>query len=337
MRTFEDLFEEYMRTPGLLASARKAQVAALLIQSTRPRGLLYRHPVTFNGTSATIPVAIASRETSERLMRLREHGPVRVRLTISNRTGGPYKSRNVIAEIRGREKPDEIVLLGAHLDSWELGTGAEDNGVNAAMVIDVARGFRQLGLVPRRTVRFALFTGEEQGLWGSAGYVKSHASELDGHVCAVIFDTGSGRTSGFLLSGREELRAPVNAALSAVSGLGAGEQAPDAFDGTDNFDFLLSGVPNLIANQDAVPYLPDYHAESDTYDKTNAREAAANEAIASVLIWGLAESPQRMAPRLSKAQTEKLISDTKLEEQMRAFGHWDDWRSGKRGVAKTGN
>ncbi len=95
---------------------------------------------------------------------------------MSNRIGNAFESRNVIAEIRGRERPQEIVLLGAHLDSWDLGTGAEDNGVNAAMVIDVARAIHELGLQPRRTIRFALFTGEEQGMWGSAGYVQRHSA-----------------------------------------------------------------------------------------------------------------------------------------------------------------
>ena len=96
-------------------------------------------------------------------------GEVRVRLDLPSRIGGPYQARNVVAEIRGRERPEEIVLIGAHLDSWDLGTGAEDNGVNAAMMIDIARSFKALGVVPRRTVRFVLFTGEEQGMLGSAG------------------------------------------------------------------------------------------------------------------------------------------------------------------------
>src|ERR1019366_9781793 len=105
----------------------------------------------------------------------------------TNNIAPTYESRNVIAEIRGREKPDEIVLVGAHLDSWDLGTGAEDNGVNAAMVIDLLRGFKELKVAPRRTIRFALFTGEEQGMWGSAGYVKRHRAELDKHVAVVVF------------------------------------------------------------------------------------------------------------------------------------------------------
>ncbi|HYY42572.1 MAG TPA: M20/M25/M40 family metallo-hydrolase, partial [Pyrinomonadaceae bacterium] len=181
MRTLEDLFAEYIRNGPLIAAARKAQVAALLLQSTRPRGLLYRHPISFVAQPVEIPVAIIAREYAARLARLAARGgDVRLRLNLSNRTGGAYQAQNVVAEIRGREQPDEVVLLGAHLDSWDLGTGANDNGVNVALVVEVARAIKQLGLRPRRTIRFALFTGEEQGMFGSAGYVASHARELDG-------------------------------------------------------------------------------------------------------------------------------------------------------------
>jgi len=333
MKTFDDLFAEYMHDAPLVEAARKAQAAAVLLTSSRPRGLLYRHPMDLSGM-APVPVAVISREQAARLARLLENSEVRVRLNLTNRTGGPYESRNVVGEIRGRELPDEVVLLGAHLDSWDLGTGAEDNGVNAALVIDVARGIHEIQAKPRRTLRFVLFTGEEQGMWGSAGYVKRHAAELDRHNAAIIFDTGSGRTTGFFLSGREDLRTPLEKALAGIAGLGVGENPADALDGTDNFDFFLSGVPNLVANQDAVPYLPDYHAESDTFDKVNPREAQANAAIASALVWRLADDPERFGRRLARAEVEKLITDTKMDQQMKAFGQWEDWLAGRRGSDK---
>jgi hypothetical protein len=332
MKTFDDLFAEYFRNTTLLESARKYQPAAMLLESTRPRGLLYRHPISLDTSYAPMPTAVISREHAERLARLAEKGEVRVRLAITNQTAPSYQSKNVIAEIRGREKPDEIVLIGAHLDSWDLGTGAEDNGVNAAMVIDVARAFHDLGLVPRRTVRFALFTGEEQGMVGSEAYVARHKNELDRFAAVIMFDMGSGHTSGFFLNGREELRKPVTEALSAVDGLKANEHLPDAIDGTDNFDFMISGVPNLVAFQDANTYLPDYHAESDTFDRVNTREEKTNQAVAAVLLWSLAENPERPAKRQTRAEVEKLVIDTKLDQQMKAFRQWDDFTAGKRGL-----
>ena len=334
MKSFDDLFAEYMKNPGLVEASRKYGIAALLLESTRPRGVLYRHPISLTLDLAPVPTAVISREHAERLARLAQRGDVRVRLSIANKIGGPYQSRNVIAEIPGREKPEEIVLFGAHLDSWDMGTGAQDNGVNSAMVIDTARSFVQLGITPRRTVRFALFTGEEQGMLGSEAYVAQHKAELDNHVAAVVFDIGSGHTSGFYLNGRDELRKPINRALDAVAGLDATEHVTDAIDGTDNLDFALSGVPNLVAIQDPRPYLPDYHAESDTFDRVDAKEAQRNEAIAAVVVLGIADAKDRPAKRQSRAEVEKLVTDTKLDEQMKLFGQWDDFKSGKRGFAK---
>ena len=143
MKTAADLFAEYGRDPAMFAAAERAGVAALMLQSTRPGVLLYRHPMGLGGDSLPIPAAIVARVHAARLARLSEQGEVRVRLDLPSRIGGPYTARNVVAEIRGRDRPDEIVLIGAHLDSWDLGTGAEDNGVNAAMVIDIARSFRR--------------------------------------------------------------------------------------------------------------------------------------------------------------------------------------------------
>src|SRR5260221_13596949 len=122
-----------------------------------------------------------------------------------NKIGPAIEQENVIGEIRGREKPDEAVILGAHFDSWELGTGALDNGCNAALVIEAARVIKATGLLPKRTIRFILFTGEEQGTVGSFAYVKSHAAELDKIRGVIIFDSGSGRVPGYSLGGR---RAP---------------------------------------------------------------------------------------------------------------------------------
>jgi len=335
MDSLEALFGEYLRDKAMLEAAQKAGVKAILLMSMQPNGLLYRHLVTLGDAQAPMPVALVSREHAMRLARLAQAGSVRVKIDIRNKTGGPYTQRNVIAEIPGREKPNEIVLLGAHLDSWALGTGAEDNGVNVALVIDVARGMKELGLTPRRTVRFALFTGEEQGMWGSAGYVKTHASELDDHVAVVIHDLGWGRVNGYFLSGRDELVGPADSALKAVAGLGPFHHVvSEAIDGTDNFDFILSGVPNFVADQDATPYLPSYHSEADTYDGVDARMAHEETAIAAALVWSLADSPERPGKRQTRAEVDKLIEDTHLDEIMKAFGQWESWESGERGVSK---
>ena len=170
----------------------------------RERLLLYRHTNVGDGQIDVIPQAVVAREDAMHLARAAEAngGKLRVRFAMPNKIGGPVEQMNVVGEIRGREKPDEAVILGAHLDSWELGTGALDNGCNAALVIEAARAIRATGLVPRRTIRFILFSGEEQGMVGSWQYVQAHRAEMDKIRGVIIFDDGSGRTPGFSLSGR---------------------------------------------------------------------------------------------------------------------------------------
>src|SRR5262249_4053120 len=136
-------------------------------------------------------------------------GQVRARFYMPNKIGGPLEQENVVAEMRGREKPDEVGILGAHLDSWGLGTGALVNGCTAAVVIAAARAIKAPGLVPRRTIRFILFSGEEQGTIGSYAYVKAHRAEMDKIRAVIIYDTGSGRVTGYSLGGRKDIEAGV--------------------------------------------------------------------------------------------------------------------------------
>lgn len=332
MNTFEDLFAEYMAGPETMQAAADHGLAAILFTSTRPRDLLYRHTITW-GSLAPIPMAQLAREDGLRLARLLEAGAApRVTLDIRNRVGGPWQASNVVAEIRGTEKPEEIVLLGAHLDAWDLGTGALDNGVNCALVVDVARAIAA-GPRPKRTIRFVLFTSEETGLLGSLGYVRAHRAELDRHVAVVIHDIGDGRVTGYYTNGRTDIDGPVHAALAPVASRGADGLVEEAILGTDNFDFLLEGVPNLVANQETDRYLADYHAESDTFDKVDSNLARGNAAIAAVLVLDIANAPKRPGPRQTRAEVAKILADPRwrLDEQMKTYGIWADWEKGARG------
>src|SRR6202011_3891862 len=145
-----------------------------------------------------LPMVLVAREDGERIGRLLTSGhPVWADLSIPNQIGGPIKAANVVAEIRGSEKPDEFVILGAHLDTWELGTGALDNGCNAALVVDALRAIKASGVKPRRIIRFILFSGEEQGLIGSHAYAFNHRAELDKAAGVLVYDSGTGKTTGF--------------------------------------------------------------------------------------------------------------------------------------------
>jgi hypothetical protein len=331
LESFEDLFLEYMDHAAIQRRAEAAGAAGILFSGTRRDSPLYRH-IAGTGSIVPLPVAILAREDGLRLGRLAAAGRIRLRLTLLPRIGPQYTSRNVLAEIRGRERPEEVVLAGAHLDSWDFGTGALDNGVNCAMLLDVARQMAALPVRPRRTVRFALFTGEEQGMWGSLGYVRAHRAELDRHAAAAVFDTGTGRILGFSLGGRDDLRPFVEEALRPVAGYGANGHTADAFVGTDNFDFLLEGVPNLVANQAPANYMEHYHASTDTLDKVDLREVRSNAAVAGALLWGLAEGEGR-ARRQDRDAVAGLLGRTGLDEQMKAFKLWRAWEDRTRGRA----
>jgi carboxypeptidase Q len=331
MLSFEDLFAEYLAGPEMVEAADASGVAAILFMSTRPRDLLYRHTTTFDGTLISIPIGMVAREQGLRLGRLLDKGEQLVlSLEIENRTGGPWQPQNVVAEIRGRELPDEVVLLGAHLDSWDLGTGALDNGVNCALVVEIARAIAA-GTRPKRTARFVLFTGEENGLLGSRGYVAAHRAEMDRYDAVMIHDIGDGKILGYFTDGRPDLHPALSRVLAPVKGWGAAGLNDEAILGTDNFDFLLEGVPNLIANQETARYLPDYHAESDTLDKVDMKQARRNAAIAAVAVSGIANAPARIGKRQSRTEIEQVLAKSGIADQMKTYGLWADWESGKRG------
>jgi carboxypeptidase Q len=331
--TWGDLFNEYLRPPAIIDRALKQGAEAILWMGARERLLLYRHTNSLTGAIDKIPQAIVAREDAMRLARTEAAYPgrVRARFHMPNKIGGPVVQENVVGEIRGYEKPDEVVILGAHLDSWELGTGALDNGCNAALVIEAARAIKATGLLPRRTIRFVLFSGEEQGTIGSYQYVKTHLAEMDKIRAMITFDAGNGRLTGYSLGGRRDIEAGVREVLKPLESWGANDHTPDASFGTDNLDFLLEGVPNLVANQEVSNYLVNYHAASDTLDKVDIRELKLNTALAALTAWGIADRSEPLGKRLTRAELDTLVKETGLDQQMKALGYWDAWQTGARG------
>ena len=331
--TWADLFNEYLRPPAIIEKALKQGAVAILWIGARERLLLYRHTNSLDGEIDKIPQAVLAREDGLRLARTvaAYPGKVRVRLDLPNKIGGPIEQENVVGEIRGYEKPDEIVILGAHLDSWELGTGALDNGCNAALVIEAARAIKATGLLPRRTIRFVLFSGEEQGTIGSFEYVKAHHAELDKIRAMITYDSGIGRVTGYSLGGRRDIEPGVREALKPLESWGANTDTYDASFGTDNFDFLLEGVPTLVANQEEANYLPNYHAASDTLDKVDIRELKLNTVLAALTAWGIADRVEPLGKRLSRAELDVLVKETGLDQQLKLLGYWPAWQSGQRG------
>ncbi len=331
LKTWEDLFAEYLEAPPVIEAAVKAKVAVIAWMATREHDILYRHINTLNGKIDRLPQLVVAREDAERMARLLASGKrLEADVSIPNVVGPAAQTANLVAELRGSERPDEYVLLGAHLDSWNLGTGALDNGCDAALVIDALRAIKAAGVKPKRSIRFVLFSGEEQGMLGSLAYVRQHRADMDKIAGVIIFDEGTGATTGFSLGGREDIKASVAALLGPLAEFKATELTTDAFVGTDNLDFLLEGVPTLVANQQEANYLVNYHATSDTFDKVDLAQLQKHVAIAAYFAVALADAP-RIGPRQSRAEIEQLMQKTQLDQQLKTFGLWSEWQNGTRG------
>jgi len=332
LKTWDDLFAEYTEAPPVIDLAVKGKAKAIAFMATREHDILYRHTNAGAGEIDKLPMVIVAREDGERIARLLAAGNlVWADLSIPNQIGGPIKASNVIAEIRGSEKPDEFVILGAHLDSWELGTGALDNGCNAALVVDALRAIKASGLRPKRTIRFILFSGEEQGLLGSRAYAVNHRHELDKAAGVVIYDSGTGKTTGFSVGGRKDVLGTAQDLIAPLAQFDVKDLKPDMEWGTDHFDFMLEGIPTFVADQKEANYLENYHAISDTYDKVDFAQLKKHVAEAAEFSFGLADLYEKIGPRLTRNQIEQTMRETNSVDLLKSFGIWDEWAKGTRG------
>ena len=335
LKTWDDLFAEYAKAPPAIDLAVKGKARAIAFMATRDHDILYRHTNSAAGEIDRLPAVLLAREDGERMARLLAAGNlVWADLSIPNQIGGAIKAANVVAEIRGSEKPDEFVILGAHLDSWELGTGALDNGCNAALVVDALRAIKASGIRPRRTIRFILFSGEEQGLLGSRAYAFNHRAELDKAAGVIIYDSGTGKTTGFSVGGRTDVLTTAKDLIAPLAQFDVKELTPTMEWGTDHFDFMLEGVPTFVADQIEANYLENYHAVSDTYDKVDFPQLKKHVAEAAAFSVELADLPEKIGPRLTHEQIEQTMRDSHSVDMLKADGIWEDWASGKRGREK---
>ena len=323
--TLDALIYRFYRTPVLVAELKEAGASAVLVASDKEHAMLYTSPVDFTTTGrlAALPTLSLAREDATLLRRLAARGAAaRVRLDVRNLVGPAFESTNVVGEIRGRERPEEIVVVGAHLDSNDLGPGALDNAAGCAAVMETARAVKALGLAPRRTIRFVLFMGEEEGMVGSAAYVRQHREEMDNTVAALIMDIGAGRPLGWFSMGRTDLDAQIAELMTPLAQFGATHVEHAAFAATDNAPFMAEGVPNLIMLQDESAYLPVHHTVADTPDKVEPRDFAAAVATLAVAAYTIADRPRRFGRRMTREEVTKMANETKVADQWRAAGIW---------------
>jgi len=291
-----DPFEAYggavgQRSRGAVEAAKAGAVAAIVRSMTlRLDDLPHTGAMHYEDGVARVPTAAVSTAGAERLAALARAGSVRLRLKLDCQIAGEAPSHNVVGEIRGREFPDEIVLVGGHLDAWDVGQGAVDDGGGCAQSIECARLWKALGLHPRRTLRVVLFMNEENGLRGGLAYHDAHKSELPQHVLAIETDRGGFVPRGFTFHGGAQALAALEPLRIELARAGAGELRPGE-GGADISPLAKEGVPLMELLPDPQRYFDYHHCERDTLDAVNPRELELGAACLSALAWYVAEQP----------------------------------------------
>ncbi|MGD1021584.1 MAG: M20/M25/M40 family metallo-hydrolase [Candidatus Sulfotelmatobacter sp.] len=256
-----------------LTFLRNEGVAAVLLDSGKHNGLLTVTNAAHKYEIAELPTGTLTHEDYSLIWRLLKKGPVEVEVSLNNSfSGAPVEVHNTVAEIHGTQRPDEIVILCAHLDSWDLGSGSTDDGTGVVAVLEAARAIRALNLQPRRTIRIVLFTGEEQGEAGSREYIKQHKTEWNKISAVLADDTGTSRILTLRLHQNYAARKIVDTTLAPLEDLELIQPWMERFHGSDYASFNDVGVPgfSLIGNQTDYDYDQTHHTQADTFDKVNA-------------------------------------------------------------------
>jgi Zn-dependent M28 family amino/carboxypeptidase len=283
------------------------KAAALLIGSDKMYGLLNMTTLSREYQAAALPAAFLAREDYLLLWQLQAAGTVQMEVNIQGTLSGkPVEVYNTVAEIRGTEKPDEVVILGAHLDSWDLGTGATDNGTGSAAVLEAARALQKLGVKPKRTIRFVLFTGEEQGLNGSRAYVAAHKDELPKISGVLVHDTGTGKVLTIGLMGNYNVRETIDRVVYPLAETaGIMEPTLRSEGGTDHVPFDEAGVPGFWCVQDPADYDKTHHSQADTLDRVRWDELTQGAEVLAVFAYNVAQLPKMLPRKAAKQEAKK--------------------------------
>jgi carboxypeptidase Q len=281
-----------IRKSGAVEAARAGAVASL-IRSVAPFSIQSPHTGSMSYDSAVrkIPHAAITVEDAAMMQRIQDRGEkIVVRLRMSAETLPDVPSRNVVAEITGREKPEEIVIVSGHIDSWDVGQGAMDDGGGAMAAWEALRIMHELGLRPRRTVRVVLWTNEENGLAGARGYEQLHRSEMARHVVAIESDRGTFKPEGFSFVGGDAARKMIQALAEPLARIGATKIVDDGSE-SDVGVLRRDNVPLLALVDDGTKYFWYHHSDGDTMDKLDPHELSSCAAAMAVMAWQVAEAP----------------------------------------------
>ncbi len=253
----------------------------------------------YGDAKVKIPAAAVSTEDADMIARLQARGvPIVVTLKMEAKTLDQAPSGNVIGELRGSTNPQEIIVIGGHIDSWDVGQGANDDGAGCVMAMEAINVLRRLNMIPRRTIRVVLWTNEENGLAGARQYAKDHADELANHVAAIESDSGGFRPVGYSVDCADETRLGIAAEqlrdiMSLLESIGATD-VTTGFSGADVGPMKDSGVILMGHRVDGSKYFNYHHSPADTVDKVDPQDFSQNVAVMATVAYILADMPQRL-------------------------------------------
>jgi hypothetical protein len=280
------------------ATAARLGAIATLVRSVG--GVEYRLPHTgqtnFPPDVPKIPAAAVSAEDADLIGALLREGPVAMRLVLTPQQLPDVVSHNVIADLKGTEHPEQVVIVSGHLDSWDLGTGAIDDAAGVALAMQVANLLQQLHLRPRRTIRVIAWMNEENGQMGSKTYAAKRSAEMANHFAAMESDHGAGHPIGLFVNAKPEVLPLLKPIAKVLQDSGAGVLELSESTGTDIEPLAAAGVPTLCPLQDSRIYFDYHHTAADTLDKIVPAELAENAAVMAVTAYALANF-ERPLPR----------------------------------------
>jgi carboxypeptidase Q len=279
------------RGAGPIAAASVGAVAVLVRSAG---GGIYRSPHTgmtmYTDGLVKIPAAAVTAEDAELISDLAAQGPVVLHLTLTPQTLPDAESYNVIADWKGTEHPEQVVVVSGHLDSWDLGTGAIDDGAGVVVAMQAIHLLKELGVRPRRTVRVIAWMSEEEGSEGAAQYIQDYAAQVPNHIAALESDLGAGHPVGIYYAGKPQLGNWLKPVADVLDGFGGGQLIASPETGEDINVLTEKGVPSFAPIQDSRTYFNYHHTPADTFDKVVPRELNENAAVMAVLAYALADS-----------------------------------------------
>src|SRR4051812_33697839 len=280
--------------------------AAVLLMDSGKTDSLFNMGSFSRYQPSQLPLAFLTHEDYSLLYRLLQAGPVSMNVNLAGTfSPGPAKASITVGEIKGSEHPEERVIIGGHLDSWDLGQGALDNGTGAMAVLEAARTLKALGWKPKRTITFILFTGEEQGGVGAELFLKNHEAEIPKMDAALIHDTGTGKVFSIALEDEFEtasLMEEIYRPLQEVFDLDA--LSTRYFGSSDHVEFINKGVPGYFCLQKPAHYREAHHSQTDTFDKVIPDEINEGAAFLASWAWNVSEMPQALPHHAPREQRE---------------------------------